>query len=97
MPSLTPRELTRKRWLEAHPEAARADPPRPPVTSSARPVLGRGLIEPATDGDVSAVREWSAHLDAGRIGMPALAPPAGGEYRLASLARILGHDPRRYA
>lgn len=89
MPSLTPRELTRQHRPEAHPPR-RPTPPPNRVPTSARPTLGRLTLDPLCDRDVAALRDWSTHLDTGRLGAVPPPPAPGLELRLASLARILG-------
>lgn len=55
--------------------------------------LARDRIDLGTEADRQAWIDWSAHVDAGRIGATArdaAAAPPTGEVRFASLARILG-------
>jgi hypothetical protein len=58
------------------------------IAAPSQPPLAQGIVPLAPEGDIAATKAWSAHVDAGRIGV--IAPLAGpGEYGLASLARIL--------
>lgn len=95
---LTPREITTRHRLGGQPERpASASCPRPAEACSKL-----GLCESPL-GDAAALRHaraWQAHVDAGRIGVPAPVavpgngPPPGFELRFASLAAALGHAGR---
>jgi hypothetical protein len=63
---------------------------QPALPGEARPQQDLASVDPQGAAAERVLREWQAHVDAGRIG-GRLAPAAGaGELRFASLAALLG-------
>ncbi len=81
--------LKARRWGGLAPERYAVIPAKD------RPQLDTVSADPQSRATFDAQAAWEAHVDAGRIGVPAPEPTGPGEYRCASLEAILYGRPRQ--